>query len=105
MRERSTCPRQLAPTIVVDNGPEFAGRVLDAWAYRRGITLAFIQPGKPTQDAFVESFNSRLRDECLNAHWFVTVTEAQLHTEVRRSQLEVIRVDTDGTARYLVSVP
>src|SRR2546422_1691239 len=66
MRERSTCPRQLAPTIVVDNGPEFAGRVLDAWAYRRGITLAFIQPGKPTQDAFVESFNSRLRDECLD---------------------------------------
>src|SRR5256886_16267806 len=70
MRERSTCPRQLAPTIVVDNGPEFAGRVLDAWAYRRGITLAFIQPGKPTQNAFIESFNSRLRDECLNAHWF-----------------------------------
>jgi putative transposase len=71
--------RPLARTIVVDNGPEFAGRVLDAWAYRRGITLAFIQPGKPTQNAFIESFNSRLRDECLNAHWFVTVTEAQ-HT-------------------------
>ena len=73
--------RRLPPTIVVDNGPEFAGRVLDAWAYRRGITLAFIQPGKPTQNAFVESFNSRLRDECLNAHWFVTVAEAQLTIE------------------------
>jgi len=73
--------RPLARTIVVDNGPEFAGRVLDAWAYRRGITLAFIQPGKPTQNAFIESFNSRLRDECLNAHWFVTVTEAQLTIE------------------------
>src|SRR6266571_3828796 len=59
----------------------WAGRVLDAWAYRRGITLAFIQPGKPTQNAFIESFNSRLRDECLNAHWFVTVTEAQLTIE------------------------
>ena len=55
--------------------------MLDAWAYRRGITLAFIQPGKPTQNAFIESFNSRLRDECLNAHWFVTVTEAQLTIE------------------------
>src|SRR2546422_497058 len=76
--------RPLARTIVVDNGPEFAGRVLDAWAYRRGITLAFIQPGKPTQNAFVESFNSRLRDECLNAHWFVTVTEAQLTIEAWR---------------------
>lgn len=76
--------RPLAPTIVVDNGPEFAGRVLDAWAHRRGITLAFIQPGKPTQNAFVESFNSRLRDECLNAHWFVTVTEAQLTMEAWR---------------------
>ncbi len=73
--------RPLPLTIVVDNGPEFAGRILDAWAYRRGITLAFIQPGKPTQNAFVESFNSRLRDECLNAHWFVTVTEAQLTIE------------------------
>ena len=73
--------RPLARTIVVDNGPEFAGRVLDAWAYRRAITLAFIQPGKPTQNAFIESFNSRLRDECLNAHWFVTVTEAQLTIE------------------------
>jgi putative transposase len=76
--------RPLARTIVVDYGPEFAGRVLDAWAYRRGITLAFIQPGKPTQNAFVESFNSRLRDECLNAHWFVTVTEAQLTIEAWR---------------------
>ena len=73
--------RSLPRTIVVDNGPEFAGRILDAWAYRRGITLAFIQPGKPTQNAFIESFNSRLRDECLNAHWFVTVTEAQLTIE------------------------
>jgi len=84
MLERSTCPRPLAPTIVVDNGPEFAGWVLDAWAYRRGIILAFIQPGKPTQNAVVESFNSRLRDECLNAHWYVTGTEAQLTIEAWR---------------------
>jgi len=47
----------------------------------RGITLAFIQPGKPTQDAFIESFNSRLRDACLNAHCFVTITEAQFAIE------------------------
>ena len=56
-------------------------RVLDAWAYRRGITLTFIQPGKPTQNAFVESFNSRLCDECLNAHWFLTLADAQEKVE------------------------
>lgn len=65
-------------------GREFAGRVLDAWAYRRGVTLSFIQPGRPTQNAFVESFNSRPRDECLNAHRFVTGTEAQLTIEAKR---------------------
>jgi len=80
--------RRLPRTIVVDNGPEFAGRVLDAWAYRRGITLAFIQPGKPTQNAVIESFNSRLRDECLNAHWFVTVAEAQLTIEQWRADYD-----------------
>lgn len=78
--------RPLASTIVVDNGPEFVGRLPDAWAYRRGITLAFIQPGKPTQNALVESFNSRLRDECLNAHWLVT--EAQLTIEDLAGRLQ-----------------
>ena len=57
-------PRQ----IVIDNGLEFTGRLLDAWAYVNGVELRFIEPGKPTQNAFVESFNGRFRDECLNQH-------------------------------------
>jgi putative transposase len=71
----------LPQTIVVDNGPEFAGRLLDAWAYQRGVKLHFIQPGKPIQNAFVESFNGRFRDECLNEHWFVTLSDARQRIE------------------------
>jgi putative transposase len=59
-------PRQ----ITVDNGPELAGQALDAWAYRHGVTLDFIEPGKPTQNVHIESFNGRFRDECLDLHWF-----------------------------------
>jgi putative transposase len=54
--------------IKVDNGPEFVSKALDRWAYQNGVTLDFSRPGKPTDNAFVESFNGRLRDECLNAH-------------------------------------
>jgi putative transposase len=75
--ETVACERGLPKRIVVDNGPEFAGRTLDAWAHRRGIELHFIQPGKPVQNAFVESLNGKLRDECLNAHWFTTLVEAR----------------------------
>ena len=67
----------LPQTIVVDNGPEFAGRTLDAWAYARGVTLRFIRPGKPIENAYVESFNGKFRDECLNEHWFVSLADAQ----------------------------
>ena len=56
--------------IVTDNGPEFAGKALDAWAYRRGVKLHFIRPGKPVENAYIESFNGKFRDECLNEHWF-----------------------------------
>jgi putative transposase len=63
--------------IVLDNGPEFAGRVLDTWAVRNGVQLRFIDPGKPIQNAYIESFNARLRDECLNQHWFISLQEAQ----------------------------
>jgi len=66
---------------VVDNGPEFSGRLLDAWAYQRGVKLHFIQPGKPIQNAFVESFNGRFRDECLNEHWFLTLGDARERIE------------------------
>ena len=63
--------------IRVDNGPEFTSKALDAWAYTQGIQLEFIQPGKPTQNGFVESFNGRVREECLNQHWFRTLDEAR----------------------------
>jgi putative transposase len=63
--------------VVVDNGPEFAGQVLDAWAYQQGIQLHFIEPGKPIQNAYIESFNGKFRDECLNQHWFVDLEDAR----------------------------
>lgn len=62
-------------SITVDNGSEFAGKVMDAWADARGVHLAFIRPGKPTENAFIESFNGRLRDECLNVELFRSMAE------------------------------
>jgi putative transposase len=69
--------RGLPASITVDHGPEFAGRVLDAWAYARGIRLSFIRPGKPIDNAYIESFNGRFRDECLNEHWFRSTAHAR----------------------------
>ena len=66
----------LPEEIVMDNGPEFPGRALFAWSARTGVRLRFIQPGKPIQNAFVESFIGRFRDECLNQHWFGSLAEA-----------------------------
>ena len=62
--------------IEVDNGTEFASRALDAWAYREGVRLDFSRPGKPTDNAYVESFNARIRAECLNAHVFESLDDA-----------------------------
>ena len=74
------------PSVLVsDNGPEFISKALDAWAYRNRVELHFIQPGKPTQNAFVESFNGRFRDECLNEHWFESLNEARAVIEEWRS--------------------
>jgi putative transposase len=73
--------RQLPETIVCDNGPEFIGTVLDKWAYRRQIKLSFIQPGKPVQNAFIESFNGKFRDECLNESLFYDLNDAQMKIE------------------------
>jgi len=78
--------RGLPHTISVDHGTEFTSRALDAWADQRGITLDFIRPGKPNDNAFIESFNSRLRDECLNEHWFQTLAEAQVLIEQWRRE-------------------
>jgi putative transposase len=63
--------------IRTDQGPEFTANALDQWAYRNGITLKLIQPGKPMQNGYVESFNGKFRDECLNEHWFSTLAEAR----------------------------
>ena len=63
--------------IVCDNGSEYVSKVMDQWAYRSNVELKFIQPGKPTQNAFIESFNGRLRDECLNQHWFENLEQAR----------------------------
>ncbi len=70
--------------IVLDNGPEFRGRALAAWSEERGVRLEFIQPGKPVQNAYAESFNGRLRDECLNANWFTSLRDARRKIETWR---------------------
>jgi putative transposase len=64
-------------TFRVDQGSEFVGRDLDLWAYAKGVTLDFSRPGKPTDNAFAEAFNSRVRAECMNAHWFLTLADAR----------------------------
>jgi putative transposase len=75
--ERLADERGLPASITVDHGPEFEGRVLDAWAYSRGVRLSFIRPGKPVENAYIESFNGKFRDECLNEHWFVNIAHAR----------------------------
>jgi putative transposase len=79
--------RRGLPTVIqADNGPELRGRVLDQWAYDNGVRLQFIEPGKPIQNAFIESFNARLREECLNEHVFVTLDDARSKIETWRIQ-------------------
>jgi putative transposase len=67
--------------IRVDQGTEFVSRDLDLWAYQRDVTLDFSRPGKPTDNAFIESFNGKFRAECLNAHWFMSLDDAQRKCE------------------------
>ena len=81
----------LPQALLFDNGPEFRSRALEEWAYRRGVQLHFIQPGKPTQNAFVESFNGRFRDECLNEHWFATLADARERIEDWRLDYNQVR--------------
>jgi len=78
--------RGLPQSITVDNGPEFDGKVLDQWAYRTGVQLSFIRPGKPNENAYIESFNGKFRDECLNEHWFISLAHA-------RSVIEAWRIE------------
>jgi putative transposase len=69
--------RATPAAISVDNGTEFVSKATDAWAYAHGVRLDFIRPGRPVENAFIETFNGRLRDECLNSHVFGSVAEAQ----------------------------
>ena len=72
--------------IHCDNGSEFAGRLVDLWAYANGVVMEFSRPGKPTDNAFIESFNGSLRDECLNLHWFDDLTDAQKKLQAWRQE-------------------
>lgn len=83
--------RGLPKAIKVDNGPEFTSKALDQWAYQKGVTLDFIRPGKPIENAMIESFNGRLRDECLNDIWFTSLRHARQEIEAWRIDYNEIR--------------
>ncbi len=76
--------RGVPRAITVDNGSEFYSQAMDSWAYRHGIELDFIRPGKPVENAYIESFNGRLRDKCLNTHLFLSLTDAREKHEAWR---------------------
>lgn len=76
--------RPLPAQLVLDNGPELISRVLEEWAHERAVALRFIDPGKPIQNAHCESFHGRLRDECLNEHWFLSLADARQIVEAWR---------------------
>ena len=78
-------------TITVDNGPEFISKALDLWAYQNGVSLDFIRPGKPTENGFIESFNGKLRDECLNVNLFVSLADVKTKLEVWRKDYNEVR--------------
>lgn len=83
--------RGLPEAIVIDNGPEFAGKVLDHWAYKNQVKLAFITPGRPVENAYIESFNGKFRDECLNEHWFLSLNHARRIIEEWRHDYNTVR--------------
>jgi putative transposase len=89
--DRIAAARPLPKQIVVDNGPEFTSRMLDAWAYQNGVELHFIRPGKPVDNAFIESFNGKFRDECLNQHWFLDLDDARTKIEAWRIDYNEVR--------------
>jgi len=89
--ERLSEIRGLPEVITLDNGPEFSGKALDEWAYRKGVKLNFIRPGKPVENAFAESFNGRLRDECLNVNWFLSIKHAREIIENWRQDYNEVR--------------
>ena len=89
--DRLAKERGLPTVIVVDNGPEFTSRVLDQWAHAHNVRLHFIRPGKPVENCFVESFNGKFRDECLNENWFVSLDDARRKIERWRRDYNEVR--------------
>lgn len=83
--------RDLPPIIVCDNGPEFTSKTMFFWAKEQGVKLGFIQPGKPTQNAFIESLNGKFRNECLNQHWFRSLEEARQEIDKWREHYKTVR--------------
>ena len=92
--ERVAQERGVPEAIQVDHGPEFISQIVDQWAYRNGVALHFIDPGKPVQNAFIESFNGKFRDECLNQSWFTS-----LGASPHAGRLDHTRVGPKGCAR------
>jgi putative transposase len=89
--ERAAADAGLPKTIRVDNGPEFISKELDLWAFIRGVTLDFSRPGKPTDNAYIESFNGKFRTECLNTNWFLSLDEAREKCEAWRRDYNDVR--------------
>ena len=83
---RIAAVRKAPKRIYCDNGSEFSGRLVDLWAYANGVVMQFSRPGKPTDNAYIESFNGSLRDECLNVHWFDDLTGAQTKLQAWRQE-------------------
>ncbi len=84
--DRLAVERGLPRVLRTDNALEFCGRTMLTWAHERGVTLRLIEPGKPNQNAYIESFNGRFRDECLNEHWFTSLAHAQVVIEAWRRE-------------------
>ena len=97
--ERLAIGRGLPTVLQSDNGPEFTSRVLDQWAYDHQVRLQFIEPGKPIQNAFIESFNSRLREEGLNQHVFTSLDDAR--TKIEQWRIEYNRERPHSSLDYL----
>jgi len=85
--------RRAPKYLFADNGSEFTGHLVDLWAYHHGVRIDFSRPGKPTDNAYIETFNGSLRDECLNLHWLDTIAEA-------RGLIEAWRVDYNPVSQH-----
>jgi putative transposase len=98
--ERLGALRGLPERVVSDNGPEFTGQAVDSWAYQRGVKWQFIEPGKPVQNAYVESFNGKFRDECLSEHWFERLEQARTIVELWRQDYNESRPRRSRKSRW-----